>query len=95
MLKRNNLHKYQLACIDHIISHPFCGVFLEMGLGKTATTLTAINDLINDYLEISSVLVIAPKRVAESVWEEEAHNWEHLRNLTFSKITGKDRKSVV
>lgn len=95
MLKRNNLHKYQLACIDHIISHPFCGVFLEMGLGKTATTLTAIDDLINDYIEISSVLVIAPKRVAESVWEEEAHNWEHLRNLTFSKITGNKKQRIL
>ena len=83
MLYRNNLHEYQSACIRHIIDHPFCGVFLEMGLGKTATTLTAINDLMYDYLEINSVLVIAPKRVAESVWQEEAKNWEHLRHLTF------------
>lgn len=88
MLNRNNLHNYQNACIKHIIKHPFCGVFLEMGLGKTATTLTAINDLMYDCLEINSVLVIAPKRVAESVWQEEAENWEHLKHLTFSKIIG-------
>ncbi len=94
MLNRNNLHKYQNACIDHIISHPFCGVFLEMGLGKTATTLTAINDLMYDYLEVNAVLVIAPKRVAESVWEEEAENWEHLKHLTFSKIIGNQQQRV-
>jgi len=94
MLKRENLHKYQLACINHIISHPFCGVFLEMGLGKTATTLTAVYDLIYDYLEINSVLVIAPKRVAESVWEEEAKNWEHLKSLTFSKIIGNQQQRI-
>ena len=94
MLYRNNLHEYQLACIQHIIDHQFCGVFLEMGLGKTATTLTAINDLMYDYLEINSVLVIAPKRVAESVWQEEAKNWEHLRHLTFSKIIGNQQQRI-
>lgn len=94
MLYRNNLHEYQSACIQHIINHPFCGVFLEMGLGKTATTLTAINDLMYDYLEINSVLVIAPKRVAESVWQEEAKNWEHLKHLTFSKIIGNQQQRI-
>lgn len=94
MLNRNDLHKYQIACIDHIISHPFCGVFLEMGLGKTATTLTAINDLMYDYLEVNTVLVIAPKRVAESVWEEEAKNWSHLKHLSFSKIIGNQQQRI-
>ena len=94
MLYRNNLHEYQSACIQHIVDHQFCGVFLEMGLGKTATTLTAINDLMYDYLEINSVLVIAPKRVAESVWQEEAENWEHLRHLTFSKIIGNQQQRI-
>ena len=84
----NNLHNYQLACVDHIVTHPFCGLFLEMGLGKTITTLTAINTLMFDYLEINSVLVVAPKRVVESVWEQEAKNWEHTRHLRFSKIIG-------
>lgn len=80
MLTEANLHTYQKACVEHIITHPFCGVFLDMGLGKTVSTLTAVNALMNDYCEIGSVLVVAPKRVAESVWEEEAT---------------KDRKSVV
>ena len=94
MLSRSNLHSYQLACVDHIIKNQFCGVFLEMGLGKTATTLTAINDLIFDYLEISNALVIAPKRVAESVWEEEAKNWEHLHHLVFSKVIGTPQQRI-
>ena len=87
-LTKSQLHNYQLACVDHIISHNFCGVFLEMGLGKTVSTLTAIEALMFDYLEVKSVLVIAPKRVAETVWEEEAAKWEHLQHLTFSKIIG-------
>lgn len=87
-MKESDLHNYQKACVAHIIGHPFCGVFLDMGLGKTVSTLTAINYLMFDYLEINSVLVIAPKRVAESVWQEEAEKWDHLKHLRFSKITG-------
>lgn len=94
MLTENNLHKYQLACVEHIIAHPFCGVFLDMGLGKTVSTLTAINYLMFDYLDISSVLVIAPKRVAESVWQEEAEKWNHLKHLRFSKIIGTARQRI-
>lgn len=92
MLTENNLHNYQRACVEHIITHPFCGVFLDMGLGKTVSTLTAVNYLMNDYCEINSVLVIAPKRVAESVWQEEAEKWEHLKHLTFSKIIGTQKQ---
>ena len=88
MLAENNLYKYQMACVDHIIKHPYCGIFLDMGLGKTVSTLTAINYLMFDYLEINSVLVIAPKRVAESVWQEESEKWEHIKHLRFSKIIG-------
>lgn len=88
MLTEKNIHDYQKACVEHIISHHYCGVFLDMGLGKTVSTLTAINYLMFDYLEINSVLVIAPKRVAESVWQEEAEKWEHLKHLRFSKIIG-------
>ena len=97
MLTRTDLHNYQKAGVEHIITHPYCGLFLDMGLGKTATTLTAISDLMNDYCEISSVLVIAPKRVAESVWQEEAEKWEHLKYLRFSKIIGtaKQRENAI
>src|SRR5574344_1558276 len=87
-MDKKNLHSYQKACIEHIIKTPFCGIFLEMGLGKTVSTLTAINYLMYDYLEVSNVLVIAPKRVAETVWQEEAEQWDHLKHLTFSKIIG-------
>lgn len=94
MLTENNLHNYQRACVEHIITHPFCGVFLDMGLGKTVLTLTAVNYLMNDYCEINSVLVIAPKRVAESVWQEEAEKWRHLRHLRFSKIIGTAKQRI-
>ena len=94
MLTKENLHKYQLACVEHIIDHPYCGVFLEMGLGKTVSTLTAVDLLMNDYCEINSVLVVAPKRVAETVWQEEASKWEHLKGLTFSKIIGSEAKRI-
>ena len=94
MLTKNNLHNYQKATVDFIIEHRFCGVFLDLGLGKTISTLTAINELMYDYCEISSVLVIAPKRVAETVWAEEAAKWEHTKHLTISKIIGTERKRL-
>lgn len=94
MLRRDNLHNYQHACVEHILTHPFCGLFLDMGLGKTTTTLTAINDLMFDYCSINSVLIIAPKRVAESVWQEEAEKWAHLKHLRFSKIIGTEAKRI-
>lgn len=94
MLTRNNLHDYQNTGVGHIISNNFCGLFLDMGLGKTTTTLTAINDLMFDYCEVNSVLVIAPKRVTESVWQEEAEKWDHLRHLRFSKIIGTEKARI-
>ena len=93
-MKETDLHNYQKACVEHIITHPFCGVFLDMGLGKTVSTLTAINYLMSDYCEINSVLVIAPKRVAESVWQEEAEKWDHLKHLRFSKIIGTQKQRI-
>lgn len=94
MLKETDLHEYQKKAVEHIITHKYCGLFLEMGLGKTVSTLTAVEKLMYDYLEINSVLVIAPKRVAETVWAEEAQNWEHLQHLTFSKIIGTERQRL-
>ena len=93
-LTENNLHNYQKACVEHIIDNKYCGVFLDMGLGKTVSTLTAINYLMNDYCEINSVLVIAPKRVTESVWQEEAEKWDHLKYLRFSKVIGSEAKRI-
>ena len=94
MLKKSDLHKYQLACVEHIINHPYCGLFIDLGLGKTVSTLTAIDILMFDYCEVNSVLVVAPKRVAESVWQEEAEKWEHLKHLRFSKIIGTQAQRI-
>lgn len=94
MLNKSNLHNYQKATVDFIIEHRFCGVFLDLGLGKTISTLTAIDELMYDYCEISSVLVIAPKRVAETVWAEEAAKWEHTRHLVISKVMGSENKRL-
>lgn len=94
MLNKSNLHNYQKATVDFIIEHRFCGVFLDLGLGKTISTLTAINELMYDYCEINSVLVIAPKRVAETVWAEEAAKWEHTRHLVISKVMGSENKRL-
>jgi SNF2 family DNA or RNA helicase len=91
MINESNLWPYQEHSREHIIDEPFCGLFLEMGLGKTVTTLSAINRLIFN-LDVSKVLIIAPKRVAESVWIQEAEKWEHLKNLRFSKVTGTEKQ---
>jgi SNF2 family DNA or RNA helicase len=94
MLTRNDFYPYQEHGVEHILDNPACGLFLEMGLGKTATSLTGIDILMNDMLEVDRVLVIAPKRVAESVWEEEAKKWEHLRHLKFAKILGTEAQRL-
>lgn len=94
MLNESNLHNYQIRSVQFIIEHPYCGLFLDLGMGKTVSTLTAVEKLMYDYLEVNSVLVIAPKRVAETVWAEEAQNWEHLQHLTFSKITGTEKQRL-
>jgi len=82
------LHAYQEQAVDHIFNHNKCGLFLDMGLGKTVSTLTAINRLIYEEVEVSKVLVIAPKRVAESVWKQEVTQWPHLQHLKVSVVTG-------
>lgn len=94
MLSRDNLHDYQFRAIQHIKDKTNSALFLDMGLGKSISTLTAINDLIYDSIEISKVLVIAPLRVANTVWHNEAMKWEHTRDLKFSIVTGslKERK---
>lgn len=85
-------HKYQEMAIEKIYSTPRCGLFLDMGLGKTVITLTAIEDLIYNQFEISKVLVIAPLRVAEDTWSRESQKWDHLKDLRISKILGTPRQ---
>lgn len=81
-------HEYQRTAIDKILTTPRCGLFLDMGLGKTVITLTAVERLMYDSFEIGRVLVIAPLRVAEDTWSRESEKWDHLRHLTISKILG-------
>jgi SNF2 family DNA or RNA helicase len=92
-----NAHGYQIHTTEHIIDNMFSAAFLEMGLGKTVSTLTAIDELINNHLEVSKVLIIAPKRVAEETWSSEIYKWDHLKHLTFSKILGTEvnRKKAI
>lgn len=81
-------HAYQKRATQFILAHDACGLFLEMGLGKTVIALTAIDELINDRFEVQKVLVIAPLRVAEDTWSRESKKWEHLQHLRISKILG-------
>lgn len=92
MLTEQDLHSYQKYGVEHIMRHSHCALFLDMGLGKTVTTLTAINRLIYEELEISKVLIVAPKRVAENVWTAEIAKWAHLNHLTATKIVGKAKQ---
>ena len=74
-------HEYQKYAIDYIETHPLAAVLLDMGLGKTSITLTAIADLLFDSFEVHKVLVIAPLRVARDTWSAEIQKWDHLRHL--------------
>ena len=81
-------HDYQAYAIDYIETHPVAAVLLDMGLGKTSITLTAINDLLFDSFEVHRVLVIAPLRVARDTWTAEVDKWDHLQNLICSVAVG-------
>ena len=85
---RYDPHDYQKYAIDYIESHPFAAVLLDMGLGKTSITLTAIADLLFDSFMVHKVLVIAPLRVARDTWPAEIGKWDHLSHLTFSVAVG-------
>lgn len=85
-------HDYQQYAIDFIESHPTAAVLLDMGLGKTVITLTALNDLLFDHFEISRVLVIAPLRVARNTWPQEIGKWEHLNHIRYSVAVGTEKE---
>lgn len=87
-------HNYQRYCIERLIVDAALGLFLDMGLGKTVITLTAINDLRYNRFAVSRVLVIAPKKVAEATWSKEAAKWDHLKHLRISLVLGDIRKRV-
>ena len=84
-------HNYQNYAKDFILAHKVSALFLDCGLGKTITTLTAINELMYDSFEISKVLIIAPLRVAQLTWKDEIEKWDHLNLLRYSIVVG-DKK---
>ena len=81
-------HGYQEAVIEHVLKNQGTGIFLGMGLGKTSTTLSAIFQAMFDELSINKVLIVAPKKVAEATWQDEASKWDCFKSLTFSAILG-------
>jgi SNF2 family DNA or RNA helicase len=85
-------HDYQKYAIDYIESHPVAAVLLDMGLGKTVISLTAIFDLLFDSFEVSRILVVAPLRVARDTWPAEIRKWEHLSGLTYAVAVGNARE---
>ena len=91
-LKREQVHEYQNYCIDFILDHPVCGIFLDMGCGKSIITLSALWLLALDSFDIGKILIIAPKRVAESTWPKEMAKWEHLSGLSYSLVLGSKKQ---
>lgn len=87
-------HSYQRYAIERIISDPAIGLFLDMGLGKTVITLTAINDLRFNRWAVSRCLVVAPKKVAEATWQREAEQWDHLKHLRIISVLGNVQKRI-
>ena len=85
-------HDYQTYAKDFVLGHPYCGLILDMGLGKSVITLTALWDLILDSFDLRRVLVVAPKRVAEDTWPREIEKWEHLKGLTYSLVLGSEKQ---
>ena len=87
-------HNYQNYAKNFILAHKVSALFLDCGLGKTITTLTAINELMYDSFEISKVLIIAPLRVAQSTWKEEIEKWDHLNLLRYSIVVGDEKERL-
>lgn len=81
-------HNYQAFATNFILEHPVAAVFLDMGLGKSVITLSAIFDLCLDSFLVRKVLVIAPLRVARDTWPTEIEKWDHLNGLTYSVAVG-------
>jgi len=93
-MNESDMHGYQDTSVDHILNNLFCGLFLDMGLGKTVSSLTAINKLLYEELDISNALVVAPKRVVESVWTKEVEKWDHLKHLKIVRVIGNPKQRL-
>ena len=87
-------HDYQKYATEFIESHPIAAVILQMGLGKTVCTLTAIEHLMYDTFEVSKVLIVAPLRVAKVTWSDEINKWDHLSHLTYSVAVGSEKERL-
>lgn len=87
-------HDYQRYATDFIINNPISAVLLEMGLGKSVISLSAINELMLDYFDVSRTLVIAPLRVANSTWPGEIKKWDHLKHLNYSVVIGSEKERL-
>ena len=89
-----NPHDYQWYAAEFITTHPIAALLLDMGLGKTSITLTAINELLFDSFEVHKVLVVTPLRVARDTWSAEIKKWEHLKNLRYSVVVGSEQERL-
>lgn len=87
-------HPYQEYAVNYILEHDNCGLFLDMGLGKTISALTALWDLLLNSFDIGKVLVIAPKRVAQDTWPREISKWKHLKGLDYSLVLGSSEERL-
>lgn len=84
-------YEYQRNAIRFVLEHPRCGLFLDMGLGKSVITLTAIRQLMDD-CEVGKTLVVAPKKVAETTWTAEAGKWDHLQCMRVARVLGSEKQ---
>ena len=87
-------HEYQEIAIQRIIDNTHYGLLLDMGLGKTISTLIAIEQLMYDYFDIKKVLLIAPKKVAESTWAQETQKWSDTGHLTIASVLGSEKDRI-
>jgi len=87
-------HNYQAFCEQQIIDVQALALWVDMGLGKTIITLSAINELKYNRFDIRKILVVAPKKVAEATWQTEARKWEHTKHLRFSTVLGGQQKRI-
>lgn len=92
--KRFVPHDYQRYCINRVLTDDALGLLLDLGLGKTVITLTAVNDLKYNRFTVSRTLVIAPKKVAEATWGNEAAKWEHLKHLRIITVLGTAQQRI-
>lgn len=94
-LKPENLRAYQWRALKFVINNPYCALFVDMGLGKTISTLSAIKNLFYKEKLDGPVLLVAPIRVIKGVWRQEALKWSHTRNLTFSLVHGNAKERML